>query len=104
MAFARRAAQHTAPKEYRRQRHKEFKDFYQQQALRDTQYDYSWYVNCGVLVAVALWAWRERRTVLELSSQRGGGDEPLYSPRCRRDNLFFVKMRTVSFFFIYDLL
>jgi len=77
LSFARRAAKHTAPKEYRRQRHREFKDFYQQQALRDTQRDYSWYINCGVLVAVALWAWRERRTVLELSSQRGGGEEPL---------------------------
>jgi hypothetical protein len=55
LSFARRNNRQSLT--YRR---KEMSDFYQQQALRDESLYYSWYVNCTALVAVALWAWRER--------------------------------------------
>lgn len=41
---------------------KEMTDFYHQKALQDESSNLSWYyyINCSVLVAIALWAWRER--------------------------------------------
>jgi len=68
MAFARRTT-----KQKVLFRPKEIKDFYQQQALAE-HVDYSFFINCGVLVAVALWAWRERRNSSD-SSLRDGGEE-----------------------------
>jgi hypothetical protein len=51
-------------------RRKEITDFYHQKALQDETSNLSWYyyLNCTVLVAIALWAWRERSLATSTSS------------------------------------
>lgn len=77
VAFARRF-QPQSPVYFRRS--KEVKDFYRQQEVL-LEYDYSWYINCGALGAVVLWAWREARNSAETdvatTTTTSEPDEPL---------------------------